>query len=152
MSRRARILAAGIALVCGAGLGVAGMLLVARPAADHAWLRAVERAAPVVRLAFLTRYERLVDLDSHDALARGRVELVRLERDDPSRAWSPEQRERAHELADAVRATMTGDAMVVSELTRHARGRQRFALGIPLVALGAALAWAGLVSRRAPID
>ncbi len=134
---------AAIVLGCGAALGLAGATLAASPDAGHAWLLSVERVVPAVRGAFLTRYERGVYADSEASIARGTLELGRLDRDDRVDSI---RRARAHELRDALRATMTGDAVVIAELTRHARQRQRYAIGIPLAGCGAVLLWSA--SRR----
>ena len=136
-------------------VGLAGALLVTIPAMDHPWLDAVERAVPAVQEAFLTPVERGVRRDSVAAVARGESELHRLRVLEQDAAWGARplddgQTERLRQFA-AGRAEITaGDRLVLDTLRTRARARQRYWLGVPLMALGTITALMLGRRRRAP--
>jgi len=148
----------GVAAILGAVVGAAGLLLALLPGMDHLWLDWLEAAAPPVRRAFLTPGERTVDRDTRDALARGAADLARLRALQQDVQWgarpmAAEQQERLRQFLASRGEIIAGDRMVLATLRAHARGRQRFWIGVPLLvlgAVGAGLAWPGRRSRRAP--
>jgi zinc/manganese transport system permease protein len=138
------------ALLCLA-LAVAGFLLTLVPGMDHLWLDWLEAAAPPVHLAFLTAGERAVYHETRDALGRGAADLARLRALQQDVQWGArqipvEQQERLRQFLASRGEIVAGDRMVLATLRAHARARQRFWLGLPLLVLGAtgaALAWGG---------
>ena len=136
---RAARLEAGVALC--AAVAVAGLLLIAAPRMDHHWLNWVERGLPAVELAFLSPAERQAWHDSHDAMARGTVELKRLNTLQEDVRWgraqlSPEQQERLRQFLAARGEITAGDRFVLETLRGRARERQRYWLGVPLMLAG----------------
>jgi hypothetical protein len=99
----------------------------------------------------LTPVERGVRRDSLTAIARGESELRRLRVLEQDVAWSARplddgQTERLRQFA-AGRAEITaGDRLVLGTLRARARARQRYWLGVPLMALGTITAL--VVGRR----
>jgi zinc/manganese transport system permease protein len=143
--------AAGLRALTGLGLGLAvlaclaGLLLLALPNIDHLWLRWLESAVPGVRTAFLTADEREMHADSVETLARGVAELERLHAMHQDVQWgtrqmSEEMQERLRQYLASRGELVAGDRVVLETLERRARARQRFWLGIPLAAAGAAAA------------
>jgi len=136
------------ALLCLA-VAIAGMLLALLPGMDHLWLDWLETAAPPVRLAFLTAGERAIDRDSREALGRGTADLARLRALQQDVQWGArpmpaEQQERLRQFLASRGEIVAGDRMVLATLRSHARGRQRFWLGVPLLLIGlAGAAWLG---------
>ncbi len=144
---------AGIVTGGGGVVAVAGAALIAFPRADHVWLDAFEWAVPPVQRAFLSAYERGVAADSHAAIARGVAETQALRASQREAAWSavrrdPEERERLRQFTLGREELVAGDRLVLETLRGKARDRQRFALGVPVVFAGAALAALGLTCRR----
>lgn len=133
----------GLATATFAGLAVAGLLLAALPRMDHVWLNWLEDAVPGIQLAFLTPREREVYADSREAIRRGEAERARLRALQQEVQWgtrqmSEEMQERLRQFL-AGRAEITaGDRMVLRTLRARAREHQRFRLGLPLLAAGAA--------------
>ncbi|HYB70229.1 MAG TPA: metal ABC transporter permease [Candidatus Bathyarchaeia archaeon] len=143
-----RVRARGWAALRGAGAGLcvaialAGLALAALPGMDHVWLDWIEAVAPPVRLAFLTPTEREVYRDSREAIARDAAELARLRALQQDVQWGSrqmpaEQQERLRQFLAGRGEIVAGDRMVVATLRAHARERQRFRLGVPLLVLGA---------------
>ena len=143
-----RVRERGVEALRGAGVllclavALAGLLLALLPGMDHLWLDSLEAAAPPVRLAFLTPGERAVYRESREALERGAAELARLRAAQQDVQWgaremSGEQQERLRQFLAARGEIVAGDRMVLATLRRHARARQRFWLGLPLLLLGA---------------
>src|SRR6185295_16186586 len=130
-------------------LALAGLLLALLPGMDHVWLDWLEEAAPAVRLAFLTPGERAAYRDSREAFEQGTAELTRLRALQQDVQWgarpmSDDQRERLRQFLASRAEIVAGDRMVLATLRAHARARQRFWLGLPLLLLGAAgAAWLG---------
>ena len=143
---------APLGIAAGLAVMAAGALLAAFPRADHLWLDAVERVLPPVRAAFLTPYEREVHAESARSIARASAELAPLRALQADVQWgtremAPEQRDRLRQFVAGRSEIAAGDQSVLRALRDRARNRQRFALGLPLVAGGAGLALA-LVRRR----
>ena len=132
--------------------GLAGLLLMLVPAMDHLWLDAVERAAPAVQEAFLTPAERAVRRDALQAVARGDAQLVELRALQQDVQWGTrtldaERQERLRQFLAGRGELTAGDRLVLRTLRGKARERQRYWLGVPLLALGAG---AALVLARRP--
>ena len=151
-----------LTVTSGVLVAIAGGLLAAFPRADHYWLTALEGAVPIVRTAFLTSHERGVWADSSAALARAAAELLSLQRLQIDAQWGsreldPEQRERLRQFLAGRSELMAGDRAVLRVLRQRARERQRYALGIPFMCAGVALAAVSLGlgrssrARRAPL-
>jgi hypothetical protein len=102
-----------------------------------------------VHLSFLTAAERAVYRDTREALGRGAEDLARLRALHQDVQWGArempvEQQERLRQFLASRSEIIAGDRMVLATLRAHARARQRFWLGLPLLVLGAAgaaLAW-----------
>jgi hypothetical protein len=154
LSRRVR--ERGMGALRGAGvllalsLALAGLLLALLPGMDHLWLDGLEEVAPAVRLVFLTAGERGAHRDSREALERGTAELARLRALQQGVQWGArqmpgEQQERLRQFLASRAEIVAGDRVVLATLRAHARARQRFWLGLPLLVLGAAgAAWLGV--------
>ncbi len=124
-------------------IGLAGLLLTLFPRMDHLWLNWLEQAAPGVERAFLTARERQDYDDSVSAIARARAELARLRALQQDVQWGTrempeEQKERLRQFLASRGEIAAGDRMVLGTLQQRARYRQRFWLGLPLLAVGAA--------------
>lgn len=144
---------AGVTTVAGIVMVVAGVMLIVFPAADHVWLDALERAVPPIQTAFLSPAERGVAADSRAAIDRGVAETQGLRARQVEAAWSAgvrdvEERERLRQFTLGREELVAGDRLVLKTLTRKARERQRFALGVPVALAGLALAALGVTSRR----
>ncbi|MFI5375927.1 MAG: metal ABC transporter permease [Candidatus Rokuibacteriota bacterium] len=143
----------GVATLIALAVATAGLLLLLFPAMDHPWLDGIETAAPSVRLAFLTPAERAAHRDSREAMERGIAELARLrglQQDVQwgTRAMPAEHQERLRQFLAGRAEIVAGDRMVLATLRAHARARQRFWLGLPLLLSGAAAAaWLGRPRR-----
>jgi zinc/manganese transport system permease protein len=147
---------APVAIVLAALAALAGALLAVFPAMDHPWLDAVERVAPTVQEAFLTPSELRVRRDSVEAVAHGERQLraARALQQDVewgARTLDAADRERLWQFLAGRSEIAAGDRMVLGTLRGKARERQRYWLGLPLLAagLGAAAALAHPFSRRA---
>jgi zinc/manganese transport system permease protein len=139
------------------GLGVlialAGALLVLFPGADHYWLDALETVAPSIQTAFLTPGERETREESKKAIIRGHEELHRLRTLAADVQWGSrelpaEQHERLRQFIAGRDEVLAGDRLVLATLRRHARERQRVALGLPLFLSGASLTSIAVRARR----
>jgi zinc/manganese transport system permease protein len=147
----------GVAMLLCAGVALAGLLLAVLPGMDHLWLDWLEQAIPSVRLAFLTPSERAAYQDSREALERGTADLARLRVIQQDAQWglrpmSGEQQERLRQFLASRSEIIAGDRVVLATLRSHARERQRFWLGVPLLlAGGVGAAWLGRrLSRAGP--
>ncbi len=141
----------GVAIVACAAIGLAGMLLAAFPRMDHYWIDWTEDTAPLVELVFLTPAERQAWRDSREALERGTAELRRLKTLEVDARWgratlTQEQQERLRQFLASRGEITAGDRFVLKTLRGRARARQRFWLGLPLLALG--IAGALTLARR----
>jgi zinc/manganese transport system permease protein len=131
----------GAALCVAAAL--AGLFLLLVPRADHLWLDWLEGAAPGVELVFLTPREREAWRDSREALARGMAELARLRAMQEEVQWGTRQmpeetKERLRQFLASRGEIVAGDRVVLRALRGRARERQRWWVGAPLAAAGAA--------------
>jgi len=140
------------AIVVAGAIALAGLLLVLLPGMDHVWLDAVEAAVPSVQSAFLTPSERSVRRSSLEAIERSEAMLDAagaLQRDAQwgTRPLDETQRERLAQFLAGRRELAAGDRMVLRTLRAHARQRQRWWLGVPMIALGLGSAVA-LAQRR----
>jgi zinc/manganese transport system permease protein len=145
-ARALRPQALGMAVV----IALAGALLALLPGMDHVWLDAVEAVAPSIQDAFLTPTERGVRRSSREAIERSQAmvsEASALQRDAQwgTRPLDETQKERLAQFLAGRRELAAGDRMVLRTLRAHARQRQRWWLGLPMITLGAgaafALAW-----------
>ena len=153
----AALRARGMAALAPAAVGVAsiaavaGVLLAAAPGLDHVWLDALERAVPAVQEAFLTAGEKDVRRDAGEALGRAAGDVARVRALQQDAQWSagPTDAASAEQLRQYLAGRgeiAAGDRLVLTALRARARERQRFWVGVPLAALGAAVAAA--VGRR----
>jgi len=147
---------AGVGIGASALLGLTGLLLLAFPHRDHHWLDWLEEAMPKAELVFLTPRERETYWESREAIKRNQADLERLrvlqqEVQRGTRQMPADQQERLGEFLNGRGEVIAGDRMVLSTLRSKARGRQRYWLGLPILALGGlgALVLAR-VSRRGP--
>jgi len=141
----------GVAIVACAAIGLAGMLLAAFPRMDHYWIDWTEDTAPLVEMVFLMPAERQAWRDSREALERGTAELRRLTTLEVDARWgratlTQEQQERLRQFLASRGEITAGDRFVLKTLRGRARERQRFWLGLPLLALG--IAGALTLARR----
>ncbi len=155
-SVRARGVAAlsGLGIVVSVLVALAGLLLALVPQADHHWLDWLERGVPALQLAFLTPRERETYWQSREALARGTAELARLRAMQEEVQWGtrqmpPETQERLRQFLASRGEITAGDRMVLRALRGKAREHQRWWVGLPLAAAGAAGALLLLGARRA---
>jgi zinc/manganese transport system permease protein len=147
--REGRRALAGLGVIGGIVLALAGVALAVFPRADHLWLDALERAAPALQAPFLTHVEREVAADARESIARGARELSGLRALAADVQWGrrelpPDQRERLRQFLVGRDELVAGDRLVLNTLTGRARERQRIVLGVPLAALGVILAIASL--------
>jgi len=145
--RKAGIAGCGIAIVI-------GIPLVAFPQLDQPWLDALEDLVPVLQTRFLTSSERSTRAEAIEAIARGRAELARLRALEQDVHWGkvemePEKAERLRQYLMGKSEISAGDQLVLNHLRRKARERQRFALGIPIIVVGAGGLYAIVRSCRA---
>jgi zinc/manganese transport system permease protein len=131
----------GVGLAAGAAVALAGLLLAAVPRMDHHWLNWLEEAVPPIELAFLTRGERQTWQESREALARAQAEVRRLKTLQEDVQWgraklTEDQEQRLRQFLASRGEISAGDRFVLRTLRAHARERQRFWLGGPLLALG----------------
>ena len=131
----------GVGLAAGAAVALAGLLLAAVPRMDHHWLNWLEEAVPPIELAFLTRGERQTWHDSHEALGRAQAEVRRLTTLQEDVQWgraklTEDQEQRLRQFLASRGEISAGDRFVLRTLRAHARERQRFWLGVPLLTLG----------------
>jgi zinc/manganese transport system permease protein len=132
-----------------------GLLLVAFPKMDQPWLDALEDVVPPVQTAFLDTGERLTRKDALESIERARAELARLRALEQDVRWGtidmePEKVERLRQYVAGMSEISAGDQLVLRHLRGKTRERQRFALGLPLLILGAGGLYA-LARRRWPI-
>lgn len=125
----------------------AGVMLLVFPLMDHPWLSWAESAWPSVETAFLTPMERQTYLDSREALERRQRELLRLRALQRDVQWgqrdmSEDMQARLKQFLAGSAEIAAGDRMVLRTLRAHARMRQRYWIGLPMLALGAGSALA----------
>ena len=140
-------------LAAGVAVALAGAVLAARPQADHLWLDGLETALPGVRDAFLSPHERAVAGDARHAIVAGTRDVADLRTRQADVAWGvraadAEGRERLRQFTLGREELVAGDRMVLRTLRARARERQRFWLGLPLLALGSTMAICSRSRRR----
>jgi len=123
-------------------LALAGLLLAAFPRGDQPWLDALENLAPAVQEVFLTPDERATRRDSAESIAAAGAELARLRALEQDVRWGSRQmdageQERLRQYLAGRSEMLAGDQLTLKALRAQARERQRYALGIPLLFLGA---------------
>jgi zinc/manganese transport system permease protein len=141
-----------VGIVACAVAALAGLLLVAFPQMDQPWLDALEDSAPPFQTAFLDSGERLARKDALESIERRRAELARLRALEQDVRWGkiqmePESAERLRQYLAGISEISAGDQLVLRHLRGKARERQRFAIGLPLLILGAGGLYA-LARRR----
>ncbi|MBI1964237.1 MAG: hypothetical protein HYS37_12795, partial [Candidatus Rokubacteria bacterium] len=142
----------GVAVALLAAVGLAGLALTLFPRMDHLWLDWVEASAPAVRALFLSEDERETYRDSLEGVERSAAELARVRAMQREAQWgarpaSPEIQERMRQYLAGRGEMLAGEQTVLRALRTRARERQRWWLGVPLLALGAGGA-AALARRR----
>ncbi len=143
----------GVGITGSSLVGLLGLLLVLFPQMDHHWLNWLEEAAPTIELAFLTPQERETYRDSRDTIRRDAAELQRLRLLQQDVQWgtrqmSVDQEERLRQFLTSRSEISAGDRMVLKTLRGKARERQRYWLGLPLLAAGGVGALALARARR----
>jgi len=132
---------------------LAGLLLLAFPRMDQPWLDALEALTPPVQTAFLEPGERYTRSEALQSMESARAELARLRALDEDARWGsvslpPEERERLRQYLAGRSEISAGDQLVLRHLRAKARERQRYALGIPLLVLGALGFWSLRDAKR----
>ena len=128
-------------------LALAGLLLVLFPRMDQPWLDALEALVPPVQTAFLEAGERYTRSEALQSIENASAELARLRARDEDARWGTitlptEERERLRQYLAGRSEISAGDQLVLRHVRSKARERQRYALGMPLLVLGALGLWA----------
>jgi zinc/manganese transport system permease protein len=150
----AKATARGVAIVVSVTALLAGLILSLAPQTDQPWLDGLEELAPPVQTVFLTAGERTTRSETLDSIMRGRIELSRLRELEQDVRWGkvemePERVERLRQYLAGKSEISAGDQLVLRDLRRKARDRQRFVLGLPLALGGAAALYVLTMRRRA---
>ncbi len=153
INRRGLSALIGVGIAGSALVGLLGLLLVLFPQMDHHWLNWLEEAAPTIELAFLTSQERETYRDSRETIRRDAAELQRLRVLQQEVQWgtqqmAADQQERLRQFLTSRSEISAGDRMVLKALRGKARERQRYWLGLPLLAGGGVGALALVRARR----
>jgi zinc/manganese transport system permease protein len=140
---RGRRALAGTGMTVAVFTAGAGVLLLLFPHMDHHWLNWLEAATPSVRLAFLDADERESYADEYESVQRGLAEMRELRAKQDDARWgrvvmSDEMQERLRQYLASRSEITAGEQMALNYLRDRARERQRFWLGLPLLAFGAA--------------
>lgn len=136
----------------GGMFAVAGLLMLAFPQMDQPWIDAMENKLPAVQEMFLSAEELQTRRDSLEAIAQASAELDRLRAQEQDVRWGaqdmdPVKQERLRQYLAARSEILAGDQLVLQDLRKQARSRQRFGLGIPLLLIGAALLFLGVFRK-----
>jgi zinc/manganese transport system permease protein len=139
-----------VLVIAGIAIAAAGAFLTAFPRADQPWLDVAERMAPPLQTIFMTPEEREARQDAVESVARAEEELAKLKKLQDEVRWGnremdEEKQERMRQYIAGRSEIMAGDQLTLRELRLTARERQRFALGVPLLLAGAALAYFGMM-------
>ena len=123
------------------------------PQMDQPWLDALEEAVPPLHTAFLNAGERATREETLQSITHAREELTRLRAIERDVRWNrvemdSEKAERLRQYLAGKSELSAGDALVLRHLHDKARARQRYVLGLPLLAVGIWGLWAQL--RRKP--
>lgn len=134
---------AGAGMIASAIVAAAGLALLLFPHMDHHWLDWLENAAPSVRQAFLDDDERENYRDEYESVERGLSEMRQLRAKQEDARWgrvqmSDEMQERLRQYLASRSEITAGEQMALNHLRDVARERQRFWIGLPLLAFGAA--------------
>jgi len=137
-------------VIAGIAIAAAGAFLTTFPRADQPWLDVAERIAPSLQTIFMTPEEREARQDAVESVARAEAELAKLKKLQDDVRWGTqkmdeEKQERMRQYIAGRSEIMAGDQLTLRELRLMARERQRFALGVPLLLAGAALAYFGMM-------
>ncbi|HYS18791.1 MAG TPA: metal ABC transporter permease [Candidatus Binatia bacterium] len=143
----------GAAIALCAGVGLAGLLLVAAPRMDHWWLDWLEAGLPGAQTLFLSADDRDTHRDTVEGVRRSLAELERVRAMQREAQWGTrrvpeEMRERMRQYLAGRAEMLAGDRMVLRTLQARARAHQRWWLGVPLLILGASGAFC--LARRRP--
>jgi zinc/manganese transport system permease protein len=130
-----RMVLATAAMVVSGFIALAGLLLIAFPSIEQPWLDPAQAL-------FLTEAERETRRDSLESIAHASTELTRLRVLEQDVRWGAkemdaEKQERLRQYLAGRSEILAGDQLVLQALRAKARERQRYALGIPLLLLGA---------------
>lgn len=121
---------------------VAGLALIALPRMDQPWFDALESIAPRVQTTFLTDSERATRNEALQSIARAENELATLRSLEQDVRWgtkemTQEKAERLRQYIAGRSEISAGEKLVLRDMGRKARERQRLVLGIPLIGVGA---------------
>ena len=119
----------------------AGMLVMTLPRMDHPWLDAIEAAAPQAQELFLVASDVATRRETAQAIAQAEKELAELRARDQDVRWGAmqmpeEKQERLRQYIAARAEIVAGDQLVLRELRKRTRLRQRWLLGAPIFLLG----------------
>jgi zinc/manganese transport system permease protein len=136
----------GALALAGGAIAVAALLLVVFPGWNHGWLTMIEARVPIVETGFLTPREREVRAETLRTVERQDREIARLLALREAvrlgdRPLDGDTAERLRQFLLSRQEIAAGDRFVLAALRGRARARQRFVLGVPLVALGVSTAW-----------
>jgi zinc/manganese transport system permease protein len=137
-----------------AAVAAAGLLMLAFPQMDQPWIDLIEQKIPAAQEAFLTSDELQIRRDSIDSIERAGAELTRLRALEQDVRWGTqemdqEKQERLRQYVAGRSEILAGDQLVLQELRKEARSRQRYGLGIPMFLVGATI-FLFLFLRRKP--
>ncbi len=137
-----RLTARGVIISVSVISVIVGLALLIFPRMDQPWLDLLEDVAPPVQTIFLDDGERVTRAETLESIERSRVELARLRVLDQDVRWGKvemdlERVERLRQYLAGKSEISAGDQLVLNTLRGKARDRQRFALGIPLLIVGA---------------
>jgi zinc/manganese transport system permease protein len=140
------------ALLASAAAAIAGVLLLVFPRMDQPWLDALEAAVPPLHTAFLNTAERATRNQTLESIELARQELASLRALEQDMRWNRvemdnEKAERLRQYLAGKSEISAGDTLVLRHLHGKARERQRYALGLPLLAFGIWGLWAQLRRR-----
>ena len=144
---RARALHGGLRVTLSA-VAIVGLLaggwLVLNPRADQPLLEALESIAPAIRSSFLSPAERAVYDSAVVVESRVLGESVRMNELERAGRWqgaelSDDDVRRLSSYVQSFQEMRKGEQFVQREIRNKARERQRWAIGIPLILMSAAL-------------
>ncbi|HVF62817.1 MAG TPA: metal ABC transporter permease [Casimicrobiaceae bacterium] len=126
-----------------AALAGVALLLVAFPRMDQPWLDAIETALPPTQTMFLTEFEHTTRNELLESIERSNAEIARLRDVEQDVRWGrqqmdPEKVERLRQYLTGRGEIAAGEQLVLQRLRDKARDRQRWLLGLPLLAVGLA--------------
>lgn len=145
MLRRLRLRAVLAVLATLAMLTATSMLLF--PQMDQPWLDVLEKAVPGMQRLFLVQADAQTRDETVEAIDHAETELAELRAREQDVRWGAtqmpaEKQERLRQYLAARAEIVAGDQLVLRELRLHARARQRWMIGLPLLLLSiAALPW-----------